>query len=70
MSTFLAHARDMFPDARYVTGEGPFATVRGCGGLTVILHRTEAEAQEALSDMHPGQDGWCLRRHALVVLDA
>lgn len=62
-------ARPLWPDANYVTGEGRFATVRGCLGITVELHATEAEARLALRDMHPGSDGWCLQRHALVVLD-
>jgi len=69
MSAFQAAARDLFPAAAYVSGDGRWATVRMCGRATVVLHETEQQARSALRDMHPGSDGWCLQRHALVVLD-
>lgn len=62
-------ARSLWPDARYVVGEGRFATVRGCMGTTVVLHADLDTARLALRDMHPGSDGWCLQRHVLIALD-
>lgn len=58
-----------WPQALYVIGQGRFATVRDCDGMTVVLHETEAEAQVALRRMHPhGTHGKCESRHDLVVL--
>jgi hypothetical protein len=67
--TWIDVARRLWPDAAYVTGDGPFATVRGCGRTTVVLHPTVEQARVALRDMHPGSDGWCLQKHVLIALD-
>lgn len=61
-------ARQVWPEARYVVGEGPFATVRGCGGkTTVLLHPTLEQARHALRHMHTA-DEWCQQRHVLIEL--
>ena len=62
-------AKAIWPDARYVTGEGPFATVRGCGGkTTVMLHADLDTARRALRHMHDA-DEWCRQLHVLIALD-
>lgn len=63
-------ARSIWPGASYTNGEGPFATVRGCGGsTTVFLHPTIEQARAAMRRMHPGGvNGWCTQRHVLIEL--
>ncbi|MBM7807652.1 hypothetical protein JOD57_003489 [Geodermatophilus bullaregiensis] len=62
-------ARDVWPGASWVLGEGRFATVRNCGATTVLLHPTEEQARAALRTMHAqGAGGRCQLRHALVEL--
>jgi hypothetical protein len=75
MSTVLSRtwndlARAIWPDADYVSGEGPFATVRGCFGTrTVYLHPTVDQARAALRSMHPfGTYGQCMQKHVLIAL--
>jgi hypothetical protein len=62
-------AQAMWPEARYIHGDGRWATVRACGGLTVVLHETEEAARSALQRIHPGSYRGCQLHHALVVLD-
>ena len=68
--TWNEFARQVWPDARWVVGEGPFATVRGCGGTrTVLLHPTVEQARSALRRIHPGGvRGWCEQKHVLIEL--
>lgn len=74
MSTVLTRtwqdvARHLWPDARWVLGEGQFATVRGCGGsTTVFLHSTVEQGRHALRNMHRG-GGRCDLRHVLIELN-
>ena len=63
-------ARDIWPDAAYVHGEGRFATVRGCmGQTTVYLHPTVEQARSALRRIH---QFWghnvCELKHVLIEL--
>ncbi|TFV78378.1 hypothetical protein E4P39_03955 [Blastococcus sp. CT_GayMR19] len=68
-TTYPDLARRTWPEALWIRGEGRYATVRGCGGITVLLHPTEAEARAALGRMHPfGANGTCESYHDLVVL--
>jgi hypothetical protein len=75
MTAVLTHtwndvARQVWPGAAWVHGEGKFATVRGCGGqTTVLLHPTVEKARSALRRMHPGGvNGWCDQLHVLIEL--
>jgi hypothetical protein len=63
-------ARQVWPGATWVLGEGQFATIRGCGGkTTVLLHPTVEEARAALRRMHPGgTHGQCAQPHVLIEL--
>lgn len=53
-----------------IDGEGPYATIAYCGGqTTVILHPTEAAANEALLLIGPlGGGSRCVGNHDLVQL--
>jgi hypothetical protein len=67
--TFRDLARCVWPEARWVVGEGPYATVRGCAGLTVLLHPTLERAEHAHQRMHPHPtDGRCDKGHVLALL--
>ncbi len=67
--TFLGFAMCVWPTARWVRGRGPYATVRRCGGLTVLLHPTPERAAQWLQHMHPHPtDGRCDDGHELAVL--
>jgi hypothetical protein len=67
--TFLSFARCVWPEARFLPGNGPYATVRGCGGVTVLLHPTLERAEHALQHMHPHPtDGRCDSGHVLALL--
>ncbi|WP_347057271.1 hypothetical protein ABC795_11235 [Blastococcus sp. HT6-30] len=69
MSKYLELAHAMWPEARYIHGDGRYCTVRACGGFTVVLHETEQEARSALRRIHPVSYRGCQLHHALVVLD-
>lgn len=64
-------ANVIWPDAAWVVGSGPFATVRGCTGRnTVMLHADLDTARAALRLMHPGGVGGpCMQKHVLIALD-
>lgn len=67
--TWNAVARCRWPRAEWVHGAGPFATLAHCGGLTVMLHRIRAEAEQALRFLGQfGCSGRCHGRHELVEL--
>lgn len=68
--TFRALARCIWPDAQWILGEGPYVTVRGCNGLTVLLHSTLADAQLAFGRIHVFRPkGGCDHtKHELAVL--
>ena len=70
MTSYLAVARRKWgPRALWVEGQGRYATLAHCGGLTVELHRTQAEAQQALDVINATGCGHrCSRNHELVVL--
>jgi hypothetical protein len=74
VTAVLAHtwqdvARQVWPGASWVLGEGRFATVRGCGGkTTVLLHPTVEEARGALRRIHPGIVRNCEQKHVLIEL--
>ena len=61
-------AKAIWPDARWVRGEGPYVTVQGCRGRTVMLHETVEKARLAMRRMHP-HGGPCYSRHVLLALD-
>lgn len=66
---YREQARRAWPAARWVLGDGPYATVRDCDGVTVLLHATRADAEKALKTIHPpGAQRRCRLRHELVVL--
>ncbi len=67
--TFRAFAQCVWPEAQWVLGEGPYVTVRGCHGTTVLLHPTIEQAEIALRAIHPlGTSGRCQLEHELAVL--
>jgi hypothetical protein len=67
--TFRDLAHCVWPEARWLLGEGPYATVRGCVGVSVLLHATEQEAERALQNMHPHPThGRCDSNHVLALL--
>jgi hypothetical protein len=50
-------------------GEGPFASLAHCRGLSVMLHPTQAAAETAVRIIdHSGCGGGCCRRHEIVQL--
>ncbi len=68
--TFRTLAQCIWPEARWVLGDGPYATVRACSSTTVLLHSTLEQAEAAFRRIHPswpkgGCDFW---KHELVVL--
>lgn len=69
-----AEARCLYRYAAWVSGEGRWATLAGCGVLTIKLHRTENEARLALGFLHAyGCGHRCAKksrwqRHRLVYL--
>lgn len=69
-STFRSLARCVWPKAQWVLGDGPYATVRGCEGLTVLLHPTLEDARHAFGKIHtfPSRGGCDSRKHLLAVL--
>lgn len=72
--TANAHARCLYRYAEWVAGEGRWATLAGCGVLTIVLHRTKEEALAALAAIDtygcghrcPVVKAWA--RHRLVLL--
>jgi hypothetical protein len=63
-------ARRRWPNAAWILGSGPFASVARCGVLTVMLHDTEADAIRALKLINGDACGHaCYRDHALVNLE-
>jgi hypothetical protein len=45
--TYVSEARHRWPDAVWIIGAGPYASVARCGSLSVMLFGTEAEAMQA-----------------------
>ncbi len=67
--TFRTLAKCIWPEARWVLGDGPYATAAYCHGTTVMLHPTSEQAESALTAIRSfGCGGGCTRRHDLVVL--
>ena len=70
-----AEARCLYRYAAWVSGEGRWATLAGCGVLTIILHNTEDQARLALGFIdaygcgHRCRVGKLRQRHRLVYLD-
>lgn len=69
-----AEARCLFRYAAWVSGEGRWATLAGCGVLTIILHNSEDQARLALGFIdaygcgHRCPVGKPWQRHRLVFL--
>ncbi len=72
--TFNAESRCLFRYAAWVSGEGQWATLAGCGVLTIILHRSEHQSRLALGFIetcgcgHRCPASKSLQRHRLVYL--
>ena len=72
--TDAAEAECLFRYAEWVAGRGRWATLAGCGVLTIILHRTKAEALASLAAIdqwgcgHRCPSNLGLKRHRLVYL--
>lgn len=73
MTGYQLDAAVRWPEAKYCRGDGRWATLRDCYGLTVELHATEQAARSALARIHPGavNSRVCrgLEHHHLVDLD-
>lgn len=66
---FQSLAECIWPEAAYITGDGPYALVAHCDMLSVALYETATEAGDArrrLSTVGCGRT--CERRHQLAVL--
>lgn len=66
---FQSLAECIWPDAAYITGDGPYALVAHCDMLSVALYGTAVEAGDArrrLASVGCGRT--CKRRHQLAVL--
>jgi hypothetical protein len=60
-----------FPDAAYVTGDGPYALVARCDMLSVALYETEAEVRRRRKRLETtGCGRACEHRHEVVLLGA
>jgi hypothetical protein len=69
---YQAIARSIWPGASYIRGDGPFATIRGCGDqTTVYLWPTVDQGRSALRNIHHwwGHDV-CQLKHVLIELRA
>lgn len=59
-----------WPEAAFVTGEGPFALVARCGMVSVALYATAAEARRRWKRMDTvGCGRGCVHHHDVVHLD-
>lgn len=66
---FQSLAECTWPDAAYITGDGPYALVAHCDMLTVALYETAIEAGRARQRLKAvGCGRTCERRHQLAVL--
>ncbi len=67
--SYLPFARCSWPDAAWVWGEGRWATVTNCRGVTVMLHATLDDALAAVDAIdRKACGGGCQRRHEVVEL--
>lgn len=63
-------AKKRWPDAEWISGDGPYASLAHCNVLTVQLHTTRTGAERAISFIDRiGCGGACSRDHDLVVLE-
>ena len=71
--TYHAQARERWPEAEWVDGNGRWATLARCEVLTVALHKRREDAERALDFLAMcGCGNRCLgkSRHELVDMDA
>ena len=63
--TYRGMARDLWPRAEWIAGEGPWAVVASCGyGTTVTLWDDLHKAEEAIQDINQiGCGGRCYKNH-------
>jgi hypothetical protein len=62
-------AKCIWPQAYWVAGEGPWASLAHCNVLTIELHRTRATAEAAKRAIDgTGCGGRCHRHHEIVHL--
>jgi len=67
--TYRPLARQRWPRAAWIAGDGPYATVSDCPPLTVELHRTRAKADATLDFLTDCSCGHCCTgRHRIVDL--
>lgn len=60
-------AAERWPDAEWIYGHGPYASVAHCNVTTVLLHPTEEQAQAAKRRIDRGGcGGRCVRQHEIV----
>jgi len=65
-----AVAECTWPDAAFVTGDGPFALVARCDMVSIALYETAHEVQRRWKRMDTiGCGRRCEHRHEVVVLD-
>ena len=63
-------AKRRFPNAAWITGNGPWASLAACGVLTVILYPTREQAETARAFIdQTGCGGGCYRDHAVVNIE-
>jgi hypothetical protein len=69
VSPHVAAARDRWPYAAWIIGDGPWASVAYCDDPTVMLFGTQAEADHARAFIDRLACGHaCVRQHEIVHL--
>lgn len=64
---FRAEARRRWRKAEWIAGEGPYALLAHCGVLTITLHGTREQAEEAKQFIDGFQCGHaCTKDHEIV----
>lgn len=70
MKTYVTEARRRWPAAEWIIGNGQYASVAYCNTTTVMLFRTQAEAERAKSFIDRLACGHACRvEHELVNLE-
>ena len=65
-----SRAWNIWPQAEWIAGSGPFAVVAQCRHVTVSLHPNKHAAELAMDTIDMlGCGGGCARRHSLVGLE-
>jgi hypothetical protein len=68
-TTFKEKARAVWPEALWVYGDGPYALVSRCEGVTVILTTSLESAQKRRANIDRlGCGGQCRGKHEVVKL--